>query len=425
MVVIRFAKAVKNNPKKSIAGAIVLAWFGKWAEKRYIAHLFRRAECQTAVKLGQKSLHELQDAKRVTVLLNPAANGGKANALYEKYAAPILHLAGYDVHLVKLNYEGEAKKLMSVVNNDIDMIICAGGDGTLSEIVTGLMRRPDSNWKKIPIGIIPLGKKNTMCRRLIQNADHDKQPHFICSAASAITRSIQTPVDVMKIDGSTGKTVYAVSSISWGTYSDLQDRIKKFWFLGPLKSYIPFVLSLLKSDPTKPRTFSISYTDPEVVPISLEENCVENSSGLSVSSLLSKIFYRFWPWKSKSEPLIEQTAELIEENWNDLPKTSIEFFAQANKHLNSEGREKASIQVQLESNNVSYTDFVTHGPFIFQKGDHPFVNTDSDFEVDKLKLSSQLSDNYEQHISIDNDRYEAMDLSVQLVPNCINMICSK
>lgn len=38
------------------------------------------------------------------------------------------------------------------------MIIVAGGDGTLQEVVTGVLRRADeATFSKIPIGFIPIG----------------------------------------------------------------------------------------------------------------------------------------------------------------------------------------------------------------------------------------------------------------------------
>lgn len=40
------------------------------------------------------------------------------------------------------DYEGQAKKLMELLEQT-DMLIVAGGDGTLQEVITGLLRRPD------------------------------------------------------------------------------------------------------------------------------------------------------------------------------------------------------------------------------------------------------------------------------------------
>lgn len=86
----------------------------------------------------------------------------KANNLFEKNAAPILHLAGMEVNIVKVSvsymyilplsifcaschqhthyfprqtdYEGQAKKLMELMEHT-DMLIVAGGDGTLQEVL--------------------------------------------------------------------------------------------------------------------------------------------------------------------------------------------------------------------------------------------------------------------------------------------------
>lgn len=66
----------------------------------------------------------------------------KARTLFEKNAAPILHLSGMDVTVVKTDYEGQAKKLLELMENT-DVIIVAGGDGTLQEVITGVLRRAD------------------------------------------------------------------------------------------------------------------------------------------------------------------------------------------------------------------------------------------------------------------------------------------
>lgn len=44
--------------------------------------------------------------------------------------------------LLQTDYEGQAKKLMEFMEQT-DMLIVAGGDGTLQEVITGLLRRPD------------------------------------------------------------------------------------------------------------------------------------------------------------------------------------------------------------------------------------------------------------------------------------------
>ena len=40
----------------------------------------------------------------------------------------------------------------------VDLIVCSGGDGTLDEVVTGVMEKKSS----IPIGYIPAGSTNAL-----------------------------------------------------------------------------------------------------------------------------------------------------------------------------------------------------------------------------------------------------------------------
>ena len=99
-------------------------------------HHFEKA---WAKKLFLRIFH-LQTPYHVTVVLNPAACGGKGRVRFENYCAPLLHLAGIKVSVIRTEGEGQAKDIMEVVK-DCDAVLIAGGDGTLMEAVTGWMRR--------------------------------------------------------------------------------------------------------------------------------------------------------------------------------------------------------------------------------------------------------------------------------------------
>lgn len=101
------------------------------------------------------------------MILNPVANGRKGRAQYEKYCAPLFHLAGLKVSLVVTEAEGQAKELMEIMANT-DCVVVAGGDGTVHEVITGLLRRPDSSQasQRFPIGIVPIGRNNFLANKL-------------------------------------------------------------------------------------------------------------------------------------------------------------------------------------------------------------------------------------------------------------------
>lgn len=111
-----------------------------------------RVYCEKAAEYGRQPLPVGSEPKTVTVILNPNANRRKATKNFEKYCAPILHVAGVYVDIIQTESEGHAKTLIENLSNT-DAIVVAGGDGTLSEVVTGLLRRNDvTNPSSVPIG---------------------------------------------------------------------------------------------------------------------------------------------------------------------------------------------------------------------------------------------------------------------------------
>lgn len=112
-----------------------------------------RTYCQKAAAFGREPLAPHMKARHVTVILNPNANKRKATDDFEKFCAPLFHLAGIFVEIIKTESEGHAKTLIEDLNGT-DAIIVAGGDGTLSEVVTGLMRKTRENTNHL----IPIGK---------------------------------------------------------------------------------------------------------------------------------------------------------------------------------------------------------------------------------------------------------------------------
>lgn len=64
--------------------------------------------------------------------------------------------SGFEVTAYATQAQGDAEVRAREAGTDFDRIICSGGDGTLDEVVTGVMQA-DS---KVPIGYIPAGSTN-------------------------------------------------------------------------------------------------------------------------------------------------------------------------------------------------------------------------------------------------------------------------
>ena len=68
----------------------------------------------------------------------------------------------YEIVAHPTQYRGEAINRVAEMEDDYDIVICGGGDGTLDEVVTGMMKRD----KKIPIGYIPAGSTNDFAKSI-------------------------------------------------------------------------------------------------------------------------------------------------------------------------------------------------------------------------------------------------------------------
>lgn len=64
--------------------------------------------------------------------------------------------AGYEVTAHPTQGRGDAIALVEETAGEYDLVVCSGGDGTLDETVTGMMRRQN----RVPIGYIPTGSTN-------------------------------------------------------------------------------------------------------------------------------------------------------------------------------------------------------------------------------------------------------------------------
>uniref|UniRef100_A0A8C8IDB9 Acylglycerol kinase, mitochondrial n=1 Tax=Oncorhynchus tshawytscha TaxID=74940 RepID=A0A8C8IDB9_ONCTS len=266
--VVKVFVTLRNHWKKSTVAACALSYGGHWLYGKHCDNLLRRDACLAAREFGRQQISPQEQLKKATVILNPAACRGKANNLFEKNAAPILHLAGMEVTLVKTDYEGQAKKLMELMEQT-DMLIVAGGDGTLQEVITGLLRRADhESFSKTPIGFIPLGSHNSLSESL--HILSDNQVKHITSATLSILQGETVPLDVLQIKGEKEQPVFALIGLRWGAFRDVASTIKKYWYLGPLKIKAAHWFSTLREWP-QVHEASVSYIAPTLRPPDLPE----------------------------------------------------------------------------------------------------------------------------------------------------------
>lgn len=96
---------------------------------------------------------------RLKVILNPYAGRESAKKRVSRVRATLSRV-GIDYDLTILCRRGQAKREALAANyGDYDAVVVAGGDGTLNEVVNGLILA-STEGKTCPLGILPLGTGN-------------------------------------------------------------------------------------------------------------------------------------------------------------------------------------------------------------------------------------------------------------------------
>lgn len=130
-----------------------------------------------------------------TVILNPYANRWVAGQRQPELEAS-LKKSGLDYQLKTTAYPEHAIELArEAVEAGNTPIIAVGGDGTLSEVVNGMMQATQENQVPIgPIGFIPFGTANDLTNMLGLPEDLD-------ALCTIITEGHTTTIDLGRVNG--------------------------------------------------------------------------------------------------------------------------------------------------------------------------------------------------------------------------------
>ena len=128
--------------------------------------------------------------KRLLFIYNPHA-GKKRIAQHLHDVVYLFATAGYEVTVHPTLFRGDATKTAAELGGQYDHIVCCGGDGTLNEVVTGLLSKPG---KIHTVGYIPAGTTNDFSKTL-------KLPANLMKAAQLAVEGSPCPCDMGSFNG--------------------------------------------------------------------------------------------------------------------------------------------------------------------------------------------------------------------------------
>jgi diacylglycerol kinase (ATP) len=98
---------------------------------------------------------------RICVIFNPVARGNKARRFRRR-----LEAIGAQCALKATTAPGDARRLAAeAVQEGFELVVAAGGDGTVNEVLNGLGDVPDG-FARTRLGVLPLGTVNVFAREL-------------------------------------------------------------------------------------------------------------------------------------------------------------------------------------------------------------------------------------------------------------------
>lgn len=104
--------------------------------------------------------------KKMLFILNPYAGTRKANKVLTEIIT-IFNRADYEVIVHMTAGAGDAARVAEGKAGEVDIVVCCGGDGTFSEVLSGVMH----SGVDVPLGYIPAGSTNDFAISLRLSTD--------------------------------------------------------------------------------------------------------------------------------------------------------------------------------------------------------------------------------------------------------------
>ncbi len=127
-------------------------------------------------------------ATKICVIFNPAARGNKARHFRDHLATLSSQCA------LKPTYAPGAGRNLAAeaVREGFDLIVAAGGDGTMNEVLNGMADEP-GGLDRVRLGVLPLGTVNVLATEL-------KLPTRFTAAWEVIRRGQDTTIDLGEVE---------------------------------------------------------------------------------------------------------------------------------------------------------------------------------------------------------------------------------
>ncbi|MBU1670677.1 MAG: YegS/Rv2252/BmrU family lipid kinase [Actinobacteria bacterium] len=162
--------------------------------------------------------------ERYLVVVNPVGRGGHAQRqaiwLLQKFRR-----MGIEHEALFTEKAGHAKDLVSRWAHPVDVVVAVGGDGTVNEVINGIMGSRDSNRT---LAVFPSGTADDFARNMKIPRDRDE-------ALKTLLAANERTIDLMEVnDRYAGVTVGIGldAEIAYRSYGSKHLRLMAYWYHG-------------------------------------------------------------------------------------------------------------------------------------------------------------------------------------------------
>ncbi|KAL9875281.1 acylglycerol kinase, mitochondrial [Glossina fuscipes] len=391
---------VRMHWKKVALASLPIAYGLNALKSNYEISKYMRTICNEVKNSSGSS-------KNVLVILNPVADKKNSEKMFRSFCEPILHLSGFTVDIKKTKHVGHAKTLVESLISLPDVIIVAGGDGTSSEVVTGLLRR---GVPPCPIVLLPLGEKSNTALRYLQHVPSSKLETVKCliSSLQPLIEDRTQFCNVVKYDiidsdaHEVHKPIYGLQNFSWGLLRDIEAKQYKYWYFGYLRHHAAALFNAFSDKLQWNIKAKVVLTPP----------CPGCSNCKTLTNQKPKIsFASFYTTRSISEKSTNfinefckvEKSEYVEMNQIDISciKNSDSFF---------------ELKTDLVKSLTPGFNFLDNISKVVHQSVEPAISLRS--RTIKLYPSIQASTYY-----IDGEEYDVRPIKISLIPNAIKLFC--
>lgn len=290
------------------------------------------------------SITELYDAKRAHLIVNPFA-GKKKGEEVANFISKELSDSKIEIELYRTKSSEDAISIaqeIDLIENDI--IVSIGGDGTLCEVITGLMLRSDSAIDSIPIALVPSGTGNSQA--------NDLEILDYMSAVEKILKGNVRRMDIGKVTFQHDDELdvrYSHNLVGWGLGVDSNILAEKMRFLGGLRYDFGALMSIIRGRVRKARCYIDGHLIDSAFVLLLIQNTKTGGDKLTLAPMAQVddgkmdlgIIYHIG--RLKVLKLFNQLKADGSHVWND----NVEFYRFSNLRIETD--EPTSINIDGEN----------------------------------------------------------------------------